>query len=361
MNIFIAIMLIFALIGFIDKTFHLKWGLELTFDRGLSTMGSLAVSVIGIYCVGITFVQQNIEFFTKLNDYLFFDSSILIGMILCPDTGGYPIISQLSQTTELTVFSGVLLTSILGQTISFQLPIFLAFLDKKEINNLMRGFIVGIIMVPVGLLTSYFFIDISLQVLLINMLPILVICLIIAIAIIKVPRSTVKVFSGFASFIKLLSYIMFFIVILGLYIPKLSYVDYSLVEESTVMILKMIIIICGSMVLSEVILKFGSYYIERIANQLQVNKESIIGFILNCASSLAMLPLYSKMDTKGKLINAAFSVSGAYVLGGQLGFISSVAGDYVGVYVFIKLVCGILSVLCINLMYRKVEENDQEV
>lgn len=359
MNIFIAIMLVFALIGFVDKTFHLKWGLELTFDKGLSTMGSLAVSIIGIYCVGITFVQQNIDVFTKLNDYLFFDSSVLIGMLLCPDTGGYPIISQICTNPDIIIFSGVLLTSILGQTISFQLPIFLAFLDQKEINNLMRGFIVGIIMVPIGLLASYFFIDIPFQTLIINLLPILLICIVIAVSIIKAPRLTVKVFSGFASFIKLLSYIMFFIVILGLYIPSLSYVDYALVEESTVMILKMIIIICGSMVLSEMILKFGSRYIEAIAHKLQINKESVVGFILNCASSLAMLPLYSKMDTKGKLINAAFSVSGAYIFGGQLGFISSVAGEYVTVYVFVKLLCGVLSVLCISLMYRKVgEEND---
>ena len=47
--------------------------------------------------------------------------------------------------------------------------------------------------------------------------------------------------------------------------------------------------------------------------------------IMNFATSLAILPLISKMDKKGRMLNAAFSVSGAYMLGGQLGFVSSVS------------------------------------
>ena len=31
-----------------------------------------------------------------------------------------------------------------------------------------------------------------------------------------------------------------------------------------------------------------------------------------------MLPLFSKMDKRGKVLNAAFSVAGAYVVGGQM-------------------------------------------
>ena len=120
------------------------------------------------------------------------------------------------------------------------------------------------------------------------------------------------------------------------------------------MVLKMVIIVCGSMVLSELVLKFGSQYIQKIADFLQVNKESVIGLILNCASSLAMLPLYSKMDRKGKLLNAAFSVSGAYVFGGQLGFIAGVSAKSVTVYVIVKLMCGLLSIAFVHFVDKKI-------
>ena len=45
------------------------------------------------------------------------------------------------------------------------------------------------------------------------------------------------------------------------------------------------------------------------------------------------------MNKKGKLMNAAFSVSGAYVFGGQLGFIAGVCNDSVTVYVLIMFFC----------------------
>lgn len=358
MNILIAIMLVFALIGFIDKMFHLKWGLEKTFDKGFSTLGSLTISVIGIYCVVITFVNSHIDTLSKLNDYLFFDSSVIIGALLAPDIGGYPIVSQIAQNEGLVIFSGVLLTSTIGTTISFQLPVFLSFLHKNEISNLMRGFIIGIITIPIGLLFSYPFLNIDLKTFIINLIPILFICILIAVMIMKIPVLTIRILSLLANGIKALSYLFFLILILGLYIPSLQYVELSLIQESLLMVLKMVIIVSGSMVLSEMILKYCSQYIQIIADKLSINKESVVGFILNCASSLAMLPLYSKMDRKGKLINAAFSVSGAYVLGGQLGFIASVNNDYVSVFVSVKVLCGILAVLLINIIYKNLEENN---
>ena len=76
--------------------------------------------------------------------------------------------------------------------------------------------------------------------------------------------------------------------------------------------------------------------------------------LLNCATSLAILPLVSRMDEKGKMLNAAFSVSGTYVLGGQLGFVSSVSdGATVTVFVITKVLCGVLSIIIMDIAYRR--------
>lgn len=144
MNIFIAIMLFFAFIGFVDKIFHLKWKLSSVFDKGLLTMGSLTLSILGIYCISMTFVQGHIKNLTVLNQYLFFDASLFVGALLSPDMGGYPIVSEICQNSGLIIFYGVLLTSVLGQTISFQLPVFLSFLETNEIDHLMKGFVLGL-------------------------------------------------------------------------------------------------------------------------------------------------------------------------------------------------------------------------
>ncbi len=62
-----------------------------------------------------------------------------------------------------------------------------------------------------------------------------------------------------------------------------------------------------------------------------------------------MLPLFSKMNQKGKILNAAFSLSGAFVFGGQLGFIAGVNPDSITWFVVVKLVEGIAGLLIANL------------
>ena len=53
-------------------------------------------------------------------------------------------------------------------------------------------------------------------------------------------------------------------------------------------------------------------------------------------------------------MNAAFSVSGAYVLGGQLGFISSVVdGNGVIIYMISKIIAGLLAIVFVLIFYRE--------
>ena len=69
------------------------------------------------------------------------------------------------------------------------------------------------------------------------------------------------------------------------------------------------------------------------------------GFIDGVYSSL-----FSKMNKKGKILNAAFSLSGAFVFGGQLGFIASVNPASVTWFVVVKLLAGILGLVIANVL-----------
>ena len=50
MNIFIAIMLVFAAAGLLDEILGGKLGLMPNFEKGLATMGGLAMSTVGLFC-----------------------------------------------------------------------------------------------------------------------------------------------------------------------------------------------------------------------------------------------------------------------------------------------------------------------
>lgn len=219
---------------------------------------------------------------------------------------------------------------------------------------MLKGFIVGIIMAPMGVLIAGILLGIDFPVLMAHFIPLLVFCLLLSGGLMKFPEKLIRVFSIFAKGVQWVIGIAFFFTILSVFVPPLAYTDMESVHEAVTILFKCSIIIGGSLVLSEVILKFFRSKLQRLAARIKINEVSIISFLMNFSTSLAILPLYSRMDEKGKMINAAFSVSGAYVIGGQFAFISSVADGYTtAVFMISKVVCGMLSAFVMSRIYEK--------
>ena len=354
MNIFTGIMLVFAVIGFADKTFSLKAGLAESFDRGLATMATMVIPIVGVSCVGVGLIQQNEAAIIHAASFFPFDPSMLVGAVLAPDLGGYFIAQQLTSDKAMLALNGIILGSLLGQTITFQLPVYLAGINIEDRKPVLRGFITGFIMVPVGMLAAGVMLGTDFRVFIMNFIPVLIVCIMIAVGIIKAPEGIIRGFSVFARAVQVIINLLFFVTVLGVFVPSLSFVSDETVHEAFIIVFKSSAIICGSLVFSELILKFFRKYIRKLSDRIGINEISAVAMLLNCATSLAILPLISRMDEKGKMFNAAFSVSGTYVLGGQLGFVSSVAdGGTVTIFVITKLLCGILSILIMNIIYRR--------
>ena len=354
------ILLCFSLIGFIDLVFDLHLGLKDEFNQGLATMGSLSLSMLGILTVGVVFIQSHIDTITSFTSFLPFDPSVIFGAFLPPDMGGYSISSEIASSTKMLFLNGVLLSSIMGQTITFQIPVFAGALESKEHPLLFQSFIYGIIVIPVGLLLGGVLIGLDFSTLLINWLPILLLCGLIAVFMKLASSIMIRIFSIFAKIIQYITYLLFLIAVVGYLFPSYAYVEVTLLQETMLTILKMGLIVAGSLVLSKIVLRYFGTVIKKVADRLGINEVAMIGLILSFATSLAMLPLYNKMDHKGKMINGAFSVSGAYFMGGQLAYISSMqSGSIITIYIVTKLICGFLSILVVCLLTKK--PKDQEL
>ena len=351
MNPFIAIMVFFAALGLFDMMLGGKLGLKDEFENGLATMGGLSVSVAGFYSVGVSFVQNNAEAISAATAGLPFDPSLIIGSLLAPDMGAFAVALRLARTPELAVFTGALVAGGIGMTIGYQLPVFLAAVRQDEIDPLIRGFIAGLITFPAGALIGGLILRLPMSDLIRNMIPALAICILLSLAVIFARRITMKVLTVFGNFIRIISYVFFAIAIVGMFLPEHAFVDPALVEEILYMVLRMVMVACGGMVLSKIVLTKYPDKIEAVGKRLGVNNYSVMGIILSCTQSLAMLPIFSKMDTKGKIMNAAFSVCGAYVVGGQLAFVSSLTTpQQTASYILCKLTAGILGIAAVVLI-----------
>ena len=131
----------------------------------------------------------------------------------------------------------------------------------------------------------------------------------------------------------------------GVFVPEWSMVPDTLVFEALTIALKCTVVVCGSTVACGLLLAHCGGIVDKLAGRLGMNRYAVAGLFVSVASSLSMLPLYSRMDPRGKAANAAFAATGAFVFGGQLAFVSSVStGNVVAAYVACKLVGGILAV-----------------
>ena len=182
MNALIAILLLFALLGAVDKIIGGKLGVAEEFDRGLAAMGPLCLSMSGVYCVAVAALGSHPEVLSAWGSVLPFDPSLLAGALLAPDLGGYPIASQLAASPALAAYSGAMLSSLLGCLISFVLPTSLGSLESHEVGGFMRGILWGIVAMPAALAVGGLLAGLPVPSLLANLWPVLLLCAVLCLA-----------------------------------------------------------------------------------------------------------------------------------------------------------------------------------
>ena len=363
MNAVIAFLLVFSAIGLIDKILGNRFRFGEEFDKGMELMGPMALALVGIYCIGVFAAEANADAIAGFSAFLPFDPSVIIGSLLAPDMGGLPVSLQIAETREIGMFAGMLLSTTVGVTVCFQLPVCLSGIrEKSDIDIMMKGFIIGLAVIPPGIIIGGFMLGLGVKELFLNFLPIIILCLILVLGFRVSAKVTSGVLTLFGNLVRVLSLVLFAVVIIGVYVPSLSLADYDLVVDAFISVGKMAAVVCGSLVFSKIALRIFKRPFGFIASLLKTNEYAVIGLILSLTTTFAMLPLFPKMDTRGKLINAAFSVGGAYILGGQMAFVSSMTtGWEITVFFVTKIIVGLCAVFAACLIKTDGVKNKIEI
>ena len=91
MNIFILFLLCFNFVGLINQILDNRLEVGVSFDKGLQSMGTLALSMMGFYCVGVMLVNENVAQILSAAQKIHLDPLIVFGCLLALNLGGYPI------------------------------------------------------------------------------------------------------------------------------------------------------------------------------------------------------------------------------------------------------------------------------
>lgn len=360
-NIVLYIVAVFFLIGAIDYIEGNRLKLGEVFANGIKTMGALGISMIGILSL--------IPFFSKiLNEVLVpvarkvsLDASIFAGSLIAIDMGGFNLSKDLASSVEMGQFSGILMASILGCTISFTLPLSIGLVKKENLEILFKGILCGIITMPIGLLIGGFMLNVPIVSLVYNLIPVIIIAILLAIGIIFATSKIIFIFRCIGKGIT-------FISVLGLIIQGIKSIcgitlldNLMPLSEVLTIVGKIAIFLGGAYVMLEVIKMSLSKFLEVLSKKLSININSITALIGSLASAIVIFADYDKLDDNGKIICTAFSVGGAYVFGGQMGYVSSVSPESLHIYIAVKLLCGIFAIIFAMLFIKYENKNKAKV
>ncbi len=345
----------FSMLGAFDRILGNKLGLGKEFERGLMFFGNIALCMIGMLVIApyiVQLIKPSVEFFEELFNI---DPSIIPASLFANDMGGASLAVEIASDEEIGLYNAMVVSSMLGCTISFTIPTALCIVKNDNQKPLLIGLLCGIITIPLGCFFGGLIYGLPLKNLMVNLLPVIIFSLIIAISLFLFPNGCVKVFKIFGTLIKI-------IITLGLAIGIFTYLtNIELIrgldsfENAALICVKAAVVMTGTFPLIFVISKLFSSPLRWFGNKLGISGMSVMALISSLATSYPTFEMMNTMEKKGIVVNAAFSVSGAFILAAHLAFTMSFAPELLPAVMIGKIVAGILAILLSLFVYKKLK------
>ncbi len=352
-NILLYVMGGFALLGAIDRILGNKLGLGAEFEKGILTMGELALAMIGIITLAPVLANLLRPVVVPVYGFLGADPAMFAGTILACDMGGGALAAELTTDSQAAILGGLITASMLGATLVFTIPVAMGILQEEDRPYFAKGVLCGVVTIPVGVLAGGLTAGIPFLKILRNLVPILLIGGLVALGLWKWERALLKAFGVFGKGVVVL-------VTLGLGLAILRAVtgiallpQMEEIEKGFETVGEIAIILAGAFPLVAVVTKVLQKPLGALGEKLGVNTVAASGFVATLANSIATFDRVKEMDNRGKVVNVAFAVSAAFVFGDHMAFAAGFAPEYLIPLIVGKLVGGISAVFVALILTRK--------
>ena len=369
-SVIMMIMMIFMLVGAVDKILGNKFGYGEKFEEGFNAIGPLALSMAGVVAAAPVLSKVLGPIITPIYTAIGADASMFATTLLACDMGGYPLAMELASNDAFGNFAGLILGTMMGPTIVFTIPVALGIISKSDRSYLGAGVLAGLITVPIGCIagglamsamTEY---KLTFMQIIINLIPVIVIAGLIVIGLWFAPGPMIKGFNVFGTGVTIVitafTAIAVFQQITGIMFPLfdvMSTVDpetgLTPLNSGLLTCGQIGIVLIGAFPMVEWITRTFGGALKKVGALLGMNEAGSAGMVANLANNIAMFNIMGDMNPKGKLLNVAFAVSAAFVFGDHLGFTAGVNQAMVTPVIVGKLVAGITALIVANVLAPK--------
>ena len=352
-EIIIYLMVLFMALGAADRILGNRFGLGEKFEEGILNLGALAMSMIGIICLAPVLADVLRPVVVPVYQFLGADPAMFVGTILANDMGGAPLAKELALTEEAGQFGGLIVGAMLGPTIVFTIPVGLGIIQKEDRPALASGVLAGVVTIPLGALVGGLAAGFNIGMVLRNLIPIVLIAVLIAIGLWKIPGGMVKGFQVFGRAVVILITVGLAAGIVQALTPLTLIPGLAPIEEGVSIVGSIAIVLAGAFPLVYVITKVFRKPLMALGRALGMNEVAAAGMVATLANNIPMFQMLHDMDRRGKIVNVAFAVSAAFVFGDHLGFTAGFDDTMIFPMIVGKLVGGVTAVAAALFLTRK--------
>ncbi len=343
-EIVIALMAGFAVLGAVDRIFGNRFGLGKEFEEGILAMGSLAMAMAGVITLAPVLATVLKPLVVPVFSFLGADPAMFAGTILACDMGGGALALELTEDYRAAMLGGVITGSMLGATIVFTIPIALGILQEEDRPVMAQGVLCGIVTIPVGILAGGLVAGFPIGMVARNLVPIVLIGALIALGLWKAEKTMVRGFTVFGKLVVALVTVGLAAGILEALTGVALIRGLAPIENAFHTVGEIAIVLAGAFPLVAVLTRLLRRPLTAAGKSLGINDTAAAGLIASLANSIATFGMVKDMNHRGKVVNIAFAVSGAFVFGDHLGFTAGFAPEMLTAVIVGKLAGGVSAV-----------------
>jgi len=352
MNAITVIVLVFSILGAADKLLGNKFGIGSEFEKAFSLFCPMVLSMLGMLIISPAIGVWLSPVFEGFYNLFRIDPSIIPASLFANDMGGMTLSQEICKSDALGDFNGFVISSMMGCVISFTIPFSIGIVKQNQHRELFFGMLCGIVTIPIGCFVAGLMCRLPVIVLLLDLLPLLVLSLIIGAALILFPNGCIKVFSVFGFVVKVIATVGMLCGIFTFLTKIQINPHFDTFENAALICINACVTLSGALPFMYIVAKLLNKPFSRLGRKIGIDSIAAVSFLGTLVTNAPTFSMMDRMNRKGVVLNAAFSVSAAFAFGAHLAFTMAFRSDYVGPMIVGKIISGIFAVILALLIYK---------
>ena len=376
-QIVVYIIMACALVGCIASVIKPESELGQEFVAGIDSIGPIFLPVAGIMASAPYLTAFVSDVFGPAFALIGADPAMAATTFIAVDMGGYPLAEALAQTRESWIMA-MMTGYMAGATIVFTIPVALKMLQKSDRKYLALGVMSGLLAIPIGVLVSSAIIAfadpvirdtvstnaeatyqlaLSFGTIALNLVPLVVVCVALALGLKFVPDAMIKGFTVFGRILESVLKIVFVLVVIEYFTGLPSQLlgdafgfDPIIADEEDIFRAletsgAIGIMLCGAFPMVYLIKRYLAKPLQKVGGLFHLSSDATTGLLAASANVLAALALVKDIKARDKVIVIAFSVCCAFLFGDHLSFTANFQPSLIAAVMGGKIVGGIFAIV----------------